>query len=126
MHEGLGGLGGLMIKRYKVAKHNSTVCGYPGRDFDWSKFCWDGSETHKSIFRGVKNMQAPKPFVDDCFIVENCQYLHVPFDFTEHGTIYRVRPNPSMYAGETYMGHKVLTQKAVLESGVWYWELEVL
>jgi len=30
-----------MIKEYKVNPHNSTVLGYPGKDFDWSKFDWD-------------------------------------------------------------------------------------
>ncbi len=30
-----------MIKRYKINKHNSTVCGSPGRYFDWTKFDWN-------------------------------------------------------------------------------------
>jgi len=113
-----------MKKRYRIDSHNSTVGGYPGRDFDWTKFCWDGSEIHKSIFRGIKDTKAPKPFIDDCLIAENCEYLHVPYDWSEVGTIYRVRPNESMRAGETYRGHLIKKQKAVKERGVWYWELE--
>ena len=113
-----------MEKEYKINKHNSTVCGYPGRDFDWSKFCWNGNEVFKSIFKGIKNMKAPKPFVDDCLIAENCQYLHIPYDFMEHGTIYRVRPNPTMYAGEIYRGHLITKQTAIKKSDGWYWVLE--
>jgi len=112
-----------MKKLYEVDKHNSTVCGYPGRDFDWSKFCWDGSEIHKAMFKGDKNTKAPKPSVDDCLIAPDCQYLHVPYDFEESGTIYRVRPNESMYAGEIYRGHLIIKQGAVKVKGIWYWKL---
>jgi hypothetical protein len=115
-----------MIKRYKINKHNSTVCGYPGRDFDWSKFCWDGSEIHKAIFKGDKNRKALLPFVDDGLIAVNCQYLHVPYNWIKNETIYRVRPNECMYAGGIYRGHKVIKQKAVKENENWYWELELL
>lgn len=113
-----------MIRQYKIAKHNSTVCGYPGRDFDWSKFCWDGSEINKAIFKGHKDDKAPLPGVDDGFIEPDCQYLHVPYDWLENGTIYRVRPNESMRAGEIYRRHLVLKQRAVKNEDGWYWELE--
>jgi hypothetical protein len=112
-----------MIKRYQINKRNSTVCGYPGRDFDWSKFDWEGKSLRKSMFSGDCGRRAPKPFVDDGLIAENCQYLHVPYDFEEAGTIYRVRPNDSMYAGEIYRGHRIIQQKAVKDKGIWYWEL---
>ncbi len=112
-----------MKREYKINKRNSTVCGYPGRDFDWSKFCWDGSEVHKSIFKGHKDLKAPQPFVDDCLIADNCQYLHIPYAFEEHGTIYRVRPNPTMEAGGIYRGKKVIRQQAVKRKGIWYWVL---
>lgn len=114
-----------MNKEYKINKHNSTVCGYPGRDFDWSKFCWDGNEVHKALFKGDRDMKAPSSYIDDCLIPENCQYLHVPYNFREEGVIYRVRPNPTMYAGEIYQGHKIIRQKAVKRDGVWYWQLEL-
>ena len=113
-----------MKREYKVSKRNSTVCGYPGRDFDWSKFCWDGSEVCKSIIKDVRDTRAPKPFVDDCLIADNCQYLHVPYNFEEDGTIYRVRPNPSMYAGEIYRGYLIKKQTAEKRNDGWYWILE--
>ena len=114
-----------MKKEYKINKHNSTVCGYPGRDFDWDKFDWDGKSTYKSIFKGIEDMQASLPWKDDGLIADNCQYLHVPYDFTEKGTIYRVRPNPTMYAGMVYRGKLIKKQTVVRRKGVWYWVLEV-
>ena len=41
-----------MKREYKISSHNSTVCGYPGRQFDWNKFDWEGKAIHKSIFKG--------------------------------------------------------------------------
>ena len=113
------------MKKYQIInKRNSTVCGYPGRDFDWGQFDWDGKSIHKALFKGDKNRKAPKPFVDDCLIAENCQYLHIPYMWEENGTIYRVRPNPTMYAGEIYRGRRIIKQTAVKRKGVWYWVLE--
>ncbi len=40
---------------YKIASRNSTVCGYPGRNYDWSKFCWDGSEVEKELASAKNN-----------------------------------------------------------------------
>ncbi len=113
-----------MKRRYEINKHNSTVCGYPGRDFDWTKFCWDRSETHKIIRKGARDWKAPLPYVDKGFIGEGSEYLHVPYNFTEEGTIYRVRPNESMRARQVYRGHKIIRQRAVQDGGKWYWELE--
>ncbi len=113
-----------MKRRYRINRHNSTACGYPGRDFDWSKFCWDGSEIYKSRFKGVDDFKAPLPWVDDSLIAPSCQYLHVPYDWQGNGTIYRVRPHPCMYAGEIYRGKRVVRQRVVQEDGNWYWELE--
>ena len=114
---------------YKVSSHNSTVCGYPGRDFDWSKFDWEGKTIHKpKYFRaeGAKDRQAPEPYVDDGLIAPNCQYLHIPYEWEKLGTIYRVRPNESMYAGEIYRGYLVLKQEAIKkDDGHWYWVLTV-
>lgn len=112
-------------KRYPITSHNSTVCGYPGRDFDWSKFCWDESQIYKTTFKKDKDWEAPLPWVDDGLIGEGSEYLHVPYDFTENGTIYRVRPNESMRAGEVFRGHLIIQQKAVKDDkGNWFWELE--
>jgi len=114
-----------MIKEYKVSKHNSTVCGYPGRDFDWTKFCWDGSEIDESVTKHDRYGNAPLPWVDGGLISPNCQYLHVPYAWAERGTIYRVRPNDSMYAGEVYRGHLVNKQTVILKSDGWYWVLDL-
>ena len=113
------------MKKYKVTSHNSTVCGFPGRDFDWGKFCWDGSEVCKTTIVSDRDYKAPLPFVDDYLIDDNCQYLHVPYNFAEDGTIYRVRPNESMCAGEVYRGKLIKKQTAVKEDGIWYWVLEL-
>lgn len=118
-----------MRKYYKISSRNSTVCGYPGRDFDWGKFCWDGSEIytdkcHVFSCKHKHETEAPLPFVDDCLIAEGCEYLHVPYAWSEQCTIYRVRPNPTMYAGEIYRGHLVESVKAVKRKGVWYWLVE--
>ena len=119
-----------MIKEYKISKHNSTVCGYPGRDFDWSNFCWDGSEVHvmqcfEPNCAHKHSTKAPLPYVDNGFIAENCEYLHIPYNWGENGTIFRVRPNESMYAGETYRGHLVKSVKAIKKTDDWYWVLEL-
>ena len=113
-----------MKRGYKVSKHNSTVCGYPGRNFDWGKFDWDGKATHKAIFKGDKNRHAPLSWVDDGLIEPDCQYLHIPYDFSEQGTIYRVRPNHSMRAGEIYRGRLIKKQTAEKRADGWYWVLE--
>lgn len=107
-----------------ITKHNSTVCGYPGRQFHWDKFDWEGKSFHKAICRGDKDRKAPLPWVDDGLIAQNCQYLHVPYNWQESGTIYRVRPNPTMYAGEVYRGKLIKKQTAVKRKGVWYWVLD--
>ena len=118
-----------MKKYYKTSKHNSTVCGYPGRNFDWNKFCWDGSEIHieKCLVSGCDHKhenKAPLPLVDDCLIAEGCEYLHVPYNWAEDCTVFRVRPNHSIYAGEVYRGRLVKSVKAVKRKGVWYWLVE--
>jgi len=120
-----------MNKDYKISSRNSTVCGYPGRDFDWSLFCWDGSEEyadncHHFDCKHTHITKAPLPLVDDCLIREGCEYLHVPYKWAEDCTIYRVRPNESMRAGEVYRGMKVLLVQAIKKDDGWYWRLEGL
>ena len=111
--------------KYKVSKHNSTVCGYPGRDFDWTKFDWKGGRISKAIFKDEKDYKSPEPYTDDSafMISPNCQYLHVAYDWAEAGTIYRVCPNPTMYAGQTYRGRQIKKQKAQKIGEDWYWVL---
>lgn len=113
------------MKKYQIInQRNSTVCGYPGRDFDWDKFDWNSKSIHKFRFKGRKDTKAPKPWVDDGLIAEDCQYLHVPYDWQEAGTIYRVRPNQTMYAGEVYRGRRIRKQTVVKRKGLWYWVLD--
>lgn len=113
---------GLICKDYKINKHNSTVDGYPSREFDWLKFCWDGSDVYRDKFQNF-GRRAPLPWVDDGFIAPNCQYLHVPYDWAKMCTIYRVRPNDSMYAGEIYRRHLIKRQEAIQKADGWYWRL---
>ena len=98
------------IRRYPISAKNSTVNGYPGRQYDWSKFCWDG-------------IVGPSPYTDGFLIAPACQYLHVPYDYERLGTVYSVRPNDSMYTGRTYRGTLVAKQTAELVDGVWCWVL---
>ena len=118
-----------MKREYKVSSHNSTVCGYPGRGFDWNKFCWDASEIRvdKCFMPNCLHKHetpAPLPHVDDYLIGAGCQYLHVPYDWAKSGTIYRVRPNESMRADKTYRGQLIKSVKAFQKSDGWYWVLD--
>jgi len=129
----------MKYKDYKVNQHNSTVLGYPGREFDWTKFDWNQSEEYdfgdsryskdsefvpaelKGQLIGAK--KAPEVFVDGFLIAPGCQYLHVPYKWAEQATVYRVRPNDSMYAGQVYRGHKIAKQTAIKKKDGWYWRL---
>ena len=105
-------------KYYKINSRNSTVCGYPGRDFDWSLFDWEGKE----IYRGhieVGKRTAPTPWIG-----EGNEYLHVPYNWANQMTIYRVRPNEAMRAGKLYRGQLVESVKAVKKADGWYWCLD--
>jgi len=90
------------MTRRVITKHNSII----GEGGDWSKLDFEGksvlSEDLKRIFteeheRGSlaekvieNNGRAPLPWVDRS--VRNWWYLHVPYDWTHHGTIFRVYP----------------------------------
>ncbi len=115
----------IKILDYKITSRNSTVCGYPGRDYDWRLFDWEAKSAYKSPFKRDKGMRAPMPYIDDCLIGDNCQYLHVPYNYAENGTIYRVRPNDCMWAGKIYRDHLVAKQEAVKKADGWYWRLTV-
>lgn len=125
------------IKDYKINKHNSTVCGYLGRDFDWTKFDWNEESSYdfgdmryspecldKELRGKLLGIQkAPKVFTDDSWIAKGCQYLHVPYNWSECATIYRVRPNDTMYAGKIYRGKLIVKQEAIKKDDGWYWRL---
>jgi len=113
-----------MIREYKIDSHNSTVCGYPGREFDWSKFDWEGQSIYVSMIKDIEDRKAPLPWVDNGLINKDNQYLHVPYNFAEDGTIYRVRPNESMQAGKIYRGKRVKQTRAIKKDDGWYWQLE--
>ena len=126
-------------RAYKISSRNSTVNGGPGRDFDWSQFDWHQETEHnfgdmryaedtpflpeelKGQPMGIQ--KAPIVYVDDGLIALNCQYLHVPYNWAEHATIYRVRPNLTMEAGQVYRGCLVLKQEAEEREDGWYWVL---
>jgi len=87
-----------MIKEYKVNPHNSTVLGYPGKDLIGPKFDWEQKTTHsESLMRMLSRQgitierRAPAVFIDDGLIGKDNQYLHVPYNWVEDATIYRVR-----------------------------------
>jgi hypothetical protein len=118
-----------MIKEYIITEHNSTVNGLPGRRFKWAKFCWNGKETYIDRYRILDGMpsrlRAPLPLVDNYLIAKGCEYLHVPYNWKKDCTIYRVRPNVSMYAGRVYRKHLILAVKAIKRDNRWYWSLEL-
>ena len=116
-----------MIRQYKINKHNSMVNGYPGREFDWSLFCWDGSgeKTDYCYHTGCNHKhisKSPSPWVDGKGYL--AEYLHVPFEWNHMGTIFRVYPNESLQPGEIYRGHLVKSVKAIKKDDGCYWELE--
>jgi len=84
-----------------ITKNNSTI----GEGGDWGKLCWDGSEVLNerlqecfdhgqkgSMAEAIKNngYHAPSPWVDNSY--PDYKYLHVPYEWKEHGTIFRVYP----------------------------------
>ena len=119
----------MTIHLYEVSPRNSTVNGYPGRRFDWTKFCWDGTAVHRrpsdNPWRPIEEIKAPLPYTDNYLIKARCQYLHVPYDWAENCMIYRVRPNDSMWSGAVYRGHLINEQGVALRAGHWYWQLDL-
>ena len=115
-----------MNRDYKICSKNSLVCGYPGRNYDWSLFCWDGSESYSYYchYKGCNHhhtTKAPKPWADG--LLDKNQYIHVPYNFREQCTIYRVYPNDSMLTGQVYRGHLIKKVEAVETDNIWYWRL---
>ena len=75
---------------------------------DWSKFCWDGSQIYRDTCRHghTEIHKAPLPFVDGKG--RNWQYLHVPYDWEEDMTIFRIYPRyevgDRLWVRETWHG----------------------
>ena len=112
---------------YKLIPRNSTVNGYPGSSVDWNLFDWKGGQKYDNTHwrKGTPDVYpSPKPYVDDFLIEAGNEYLHVPYNWADDLTIYRVRPSDSMLAGQTYRGRKVKGVKAVEKAGGWYWRVE--
>lgn len=79
--------------RRVITPHNSTVNGYPGQQYDWSKFDWKGEALlSEKLSVGITfDRKAPAPWTDGDS-KKYYQYIHVPYDWPKQGTIYRVRP----------------------------------
>ena len=115
-----------MIREYKIASHNSTVNGYPGKSVDWSLFDWKGGQRYdnKHGRKGTPDFYLSlAPGIDDYLIGTGNQYLHVAYNWISHCTIYRVRPADSMLAGQVYRGMRVIATKAIKKADGWYWQL---
>lgn len=127
-----------IIKRYRIKPTNSTVCGYAGIRFDWSKFDWDGQTEHdfgdmrystESEFVPVEQRgqligvnKAPMPCIDGNDL-EYYNYIHVPYNYADDAVIYRVRPHYAV--GQKRWGYTVKRVTAVKDNGIWYWEIEL-
>jgi len=71
--------------RVRVARSNSDV---GVGNVDWSKFSWRGVVRCNMLLGG----RYPEASVWVDGLKSACQYLHVPWDFEEEGTIFRVYP----------------------------------
>ena len=117
-----------MIKEYKITKHNSSVNGDLGNLYDWTKFDWEGNEIKidKCPVKGCDHRHEYKayPAYVDGKGTKN-EYLHVPYNWSEWGTVYRIYANNSISAGKTYRGHLIKAVKAVKKADGWYWSIEM-
>jgi hypothetical protein len=127
----------VMHKEYKIEPKNSSVNGAPGTHYDWSKFDWDQkaeydfgdsrysteSEYIPKEKRGqlIGVQKAPKVFVDgnsDSF----GEYLHVPYDWAEDATVYRVYFKSAV--GKKFAGKTIKAVRAIKKDDGWYWQIE--
>ena len=108
-----------MKKLYAVSASNSTVNGDPGKHYDWNKFSWMEVK-HRNILRAGPEYYTAKPFVDGN-ATQYYEYIHVPWDFQDNGTIFRVRPH--FQVGQKRWGKIVTAVHAVEKQHVWYWEI---
>lgn len=122
----------VRVVEYKVGPRTSTVNGYPGRETDWSKFDWEGKHVHieKCWHRDCDHKHentAPQPWVDGKG--SSVEYLHVAWNWIDDQTVYRVRPNDSMWPKDechkvgVYRGLTVKQIKAIKKDDGWYWQL---
>ncbi len=80
-------LGKKTMTRRVITPHNSVI----GEGGNWNKLDFEGKSIYKDkISEGIESeRKAPLPFVDDSF---GFNYLHVPYNWSEDMTIYRVYP----------------------------------
>jgi len=59
---------------------------------DWAKFCWDGSQIYRDTCSHgyTEEHKAPLPYVDKGYPA--LRYLHVPWNWEEDMTIFRIYP----------------------------------
>lgn len=117
----------MKLKEYKVLPKNSTINGDSSNKYDWSKFDWKGGHYESKIgldydFKWLRiERNIPFPWIDG-IADKYFQYIHVPFNYTEEGTIFRVRPR---FKVGNKRGKNVITSvKAINKQNGWYWLVE--
>ena len=115
----------MTYKDYKINSHNSLVNGHSGKQYDWSKFNWSGETWAETVtdpqlnWLSIKH-KSIKPFVDghdDSF----GEYLHVPYDWEENETIYRVYSR--WQVGKSNHGKIPIKVQAIKKDDGWYWRI---
>ena len=107
---------------------------------DWGKFCWDGSQIFLDTCQHghTEEYKAPLPFIDgrasENYPYEH-QYLHVPYDWREDRTIFRIYPRwevgDRLWVRETWATEKRLDHLSGSELGkagdvaLWYKAYEI-
>ena len=117
----------MTIITERISPKNSTVNGDPGRLYDWSKFCWDGTAVYVEgcgvPCHPTTERKAPLPFKDGK--PESAEYLHVPYAWASDSTIYRVWPRDKWCVGETWRGKRVVRSAVEQREDGWYWVVEL-
>ena len=85
-------LAGKKTMDSKILTRQNSVLSPKG---DWSKLCWDSSENFipprfGDQYNSHRMEKAIIPYVD--YLFPHLEYLHVPYNYTQAGTIYRIRP----------------------------------
>jgi len=90
---------------------------------DWAKFCWDGSKIYRDTCKHghTEEHEAPLPFVDgranENYPYEH-QYLHVPYNWEEDMTIFRIYPRyevgDRLWVRETWQYYSKYQDKPII------------
>lgn len=115
-----------MYKDYKVSSSNSTINGDSAKHYDWSKLNWK-PKPYREMFEFRTDMQwlsfgcnTPEVFTDGLADMYY-QYLHVPYNYPNMGTIYRVRPRYEV--GKMRNGKTPIRVEAIKKANGWYWRV---